>query len=115
MRREGLQEVVMEGRVSILLRIHNPDQDIHQPDHPLDSLAVGALGRVKVRQVQEDEAGLFVREVRNFEEGVALLHVQPVQQGPAAIGSPDTRKRLGRRRAACGDPRHPCTADGIEE
>ena len=98
------QEVVVHGGVGVFLRIEDPDEDVHEPHHPLHNLPVGRPGRVEVGQVQKDQPGAVVGEPLHRGSSMALPDLQPVQQRIAALGRPRCPPAapmvVGRRTAA---------------
>ncbi|MDI2023632.1 hypothetical protein PJL18_04180 [Paenarthrobacter nicotinovorans] len=85
----------MHRGIGVFLRVHHPHQDIHHANHPLDNLPVLHPGGIEVRQVQKHQPTVLVGKAGNRRKYMTVLHVQPIEQGSAAVLAPDTRQRLG--------------------
>jgi hypothetical protein len=91
--------------VGVLLRVHDPDQQVGDGDEAVDLGAVDGLDGVVVGQVEQDEAvqgrvGALQVEGAGAGVAVALVDVEPVEEGAGAVQAPDAGVRLGRHRAA---------------
>ena len=72
---QGTQIAVVQRGVGVLLRVHDPHEQVDELDEAVDLVAVGRLDRVEVREVEQDEARRRTRV-----EGVAAADPEPVQQ-----------------------------------
>jgi hypothetical protein len=105
----------MNGCVSVLLRIDNPDQHVDQLHQPIDFHPMVHLGGVMIRKVQQDEA-----VERRSDAGIGLQRMpsrdlEPVQQIFGRFGAPAAGHRVCRRRAAYADSCQSGSRQGIED
>ena len=98
---ERLDEVLVEHRVRVLLRVHDPHHHVHETHHALDDVPVLAGHGVEVGEVEQHETtrggGPPATVPRGHAQGradhVALRHVEPVEQGLAALVPPHRGQR----------------------
>ena len=92
--RQPAEVLLVPGGVGVLLRVDDPDEEVRERDDAVDLLAVRALDRVEVRQVEQHQ-----RRAVLAGDAMAPGHLEPVEQ---RVGrrAPDRGGRGRRRRPA---------------
>jgi hypothetical protein len=99
----------VQGRVGVLLRLHDPDDQVGERHDPVDLEPVGAFDGVEVRQVEKREAA----ECPGVDP-VTASDLEPVEEWIGAV-APDRRLALRGRRAAATDRRQLGPGQHVEE
>ena len=108
-RGERAQVPVVQRCVSVLLRLHDPGDEVGESDDAVDLEPVRGLDRVEVGEVEQHKA---VEAVGG--EPVAAWDLQPVEERIRAV-APDGSLPSGRRRAAAADSRERLPGECVEE
>ena len=101
---QRLDEILVQHGVSVFLRVHHPHDHVHQAHHAVHDVPVLTGDRVEVGQVQQHQAAtrgtrptaLTGADTQGRTHHVAVADVEPIEQGLAALLSPDRSQRLGR-------------------
>jgi hypothetical protein len=108
-RGERTQIAVVQRRVGVFLRLHDPGDEVREPHDAIDFEPVCGLDRVEVGEVDEHEA---VQAVGG--EPVATRDLEPVEQRIGAV-PPDGSLARGRRRAAAANSRQRLARKRVEK